>query len=121
MSGKSKYYVVWKGVERGVYDNWADCLRRTQGFEGAQYKSFATREEAERAFSESPYEHLGRTPRRAGPTVSKVVGPCIPQSLAVDAACSGNPGDMEYRGVHVASGRQLFHIGPMAQGTNNIG
>ena len=121
MSGKSKYYVVWKGVERGVYDNWADCLRRTQGFEGAQYKSFATREEAERAFSESPYEHLSRTPRRAGPTVSKAVGPCIPQSLAVDAACSGNPGDMEYRGVHVASGRQLFHIGPMAQGTNNIG
>ena len=112
---------MWKGVERGVYDNWADCLRRTQGFEGAQYKSFATREEAERAFSESPYEHLGRTPRRAGPTVSKAVGPCIPQSLAVDAACSGNPGDMEYRGVHVASGRQLFHIGPMAQGTNNIG
>ena len=74
MSGKSKYYVVWKGVERGVYDNWADCLRRTQGFEGAQYKSFATREEAERAFSESPYEHLGRTPRR-GPQCRKLSGP----------------------------------------------
>ena len=121
MAKKEKYYVVWKGTEPGVYDNWTDCLRRTKGFEGAQYKSFATREEAERAFSESPYAHLSRTPRRAGPAVSKAVAPCIPQSLAVDAACSGNPGDMEYRGVHVATGKQVFHVGPMAQGTNNIG
>ena len=121
MSGKSKYYVVWKGLERGVYDNWVDCLRRTQGVEGAQYKSFATREEAERAFNESPYEYLSRRPRRAQPSSPKSVAPCIPQSLAVDAACSGNPGDMEYRGVYVETGREIFRVGPMAQGTNNIG
>ncbi len=41
-------------------------------------------------------------------------------ALAVDAACSGNPGPMEYRGVHLPSGRQVFHFGPI-QGTNNIG
>lgn len=121
MSGKSKYYVVWKGLERGVYDNWVDCLRRTQGVEGAQYKSFATREEAERAFNESPYEYLSRRPRRAQPSSPKSVAPCIPQSLAVDAACSGNPGDMEYRGVYVETGQEIFRVGPMAQGTNNIG
>lgn len=44
----------------------------------------------------------------------------IGNSLTVDAACSGNPGPMEYRGVHVASGQQIFHFGPM-KGTNNIG
>ena len=37
-----------------------------------------------------------------------------------DGACSGNPGPMEYRGVHVASRQQIFHFGPM-KGTNNIG
>jgi len=42
------------------------------------------------------------------------------QALAVDAACSGNPGPMEYRGVHLPSGQQVFHFGPM-YGTNNIG
>ena len=42
------------------------------------------------------------------------------QALAVDAACSGNPGPMEYRGVHLPSGQQVFHFGPI-QGTNNIG
>ncbi|MBP5380208.1 MAG: hypothetical protein J6Y39_00545 [Bacteroidaceae bacterium] len=41
-------------------------------------------------------------------------------ALAVDAACSGNPGPMEYRGVHLPSGKQVFHFGPM-HGTNNIG
>lgn len=41
--------------------------------------------------------------------------------MCVDAACSGNPGDMEYRGVYAADGRELFHVGPLAEGTNNIG
>ena len=39
---------------------------------------------------------------------------------AVDAACSGNPGAMEYRGVYLADGKEIFHYGPV-HGTNNIG
>lgn len=44
----------------------------------------------------------------------------IMDSIAVDAACSGNPGMMEYRGVYLGNGREIFHFGPM-YGTNNIG
>jgi ribonuclease HI len=40
--------------------------------------------------------------------------------VAVDAACSGNPGPMEYRGVYLLTGQQIFHYGPV-YGTNNIG
>lgn len=39
---------------------------------------------------------------------------------AVDAACSGNPGPMEYRCIDLATGAQVFRFGPV-QGTNNIG
>ena len=39
---------------------------------------------------------------------------------AVDAACSGNPGPMEYRGIDLTTGQQVFHFGPI-RGTNNIG
>lgn len=39
---------------------------------------------------------------------------------AVDAACSGNPGPMEYQGVDLATGKRVFHYGPI-RGTNNIG
>ena len=39
---------------------------------------------------------------------------------AVDAACSGNPGPMEYQAIDLATGAQVFHFGPV-KGTNNIG
>lgn len=39
---------------------------------------------------------------------------------AVDGACSGNPGLMEYQGVDLATGQRVFHFGPI-MATNNIG
>lgn len=39
---------------------------------------------------------------------------------AVDAACSGNPGQMEYQCIDLATGAPVFHFGPVF-GTNNIG
>jgi ribonuclease HI len=39
----------------------------------------------------------------------------------VDAACSGNPGKMEFRGVIADTGTEVFHRGPYVGGTNNIG
>ncbi|MBO4753760.1 MAG: ribonuclease H family protein [Bacteroidales bacterium] len=47
--------------------------------------------------------------------------PYMIDSLAVDAACSGNPGPMEYRGVYVRTGQEIFRVGPLEGGTNNIG
>lgn len=41
-------------------------------------------------------------------------------AIAVDAACSGNPGNMEYRGIDLRTGAEVFHVGPM-WATNNIG
>ena len=41
-------------------------------------------------------------------------------SWAVDAACSGNPGPMEYQAIDLTTGAQVFHFGPL-YGTNNIG
>lgn len=57
----------------------------------------------------------------ASPTPTFSLPPdAIREAIAVDAACSKNPGPMEYRGVYLGNGRQLFHYGPV-QGTNNIG
>lgn len=39
---------------------------------------------------------------------------------AVDAACSGNPGPMEYRCIDLETGIEVFRYGPI-HGTNNIG
>lgn len=122
---KEKFYVVWAGVNPGIYTSWTDCQLQVKGYEGAKFKSFETRDEAEQALASSPDAYL-----KAGPSVASsgrqrsadapLPAEVIANSLAVDAACSGNPGQMEYRGVHVGSGQQVFHFGPM-YGTNNIG
>ena len=44
----------------------------------------------------------------------------LANAWAVDAACSGNPGPMEYQCIDLATGAQVFHFGPI-HGTNNIG
>lgn len=119
---KQKFYVVWEGVTPGVYTSWTDCQLQIKGYEGAKYKSFDTREEAERALSTSPYAYIGKNAKKKNEKISSDLLPpsVIDNSLAVDAACSGNPGPMEYRGVHIASRQEIFHFGPM-KGTNNIG
>lgn len=122
---KSKFYVVWKGLNPGIYDNWAECKAQVDGQEAPKYKAFDTREEAAQAF-ETGYTHYLKAASSSPKAINKLaparpVGKPINESLAVDAACSGNPGDMEYRGVYTATRQQIFHIGPLKQGTNNVG
>ena len=126
MAKQQKFYVVWVGGTPGIYDNWTDCQLQTKGYAGARYKSFDTLAQAQEAFASSPEEYLSPSPSRTpSPSMESARRQALPpevveNSLAVDAACSGNPGQMEYRGVHVASRQQVFHFGPM-YGTNNIG
>lgn len=42
-----KYYAVRKGKRPGVYNSWDACKQQVNGYPGAVYKSFTTREEAE--------------------------------------------------------------------------
>ena len=130
---KAKFYVVWQGREAGIYDSWAACEAQVKGV-AAKYKGFATREEAEAALAANPEDYIIRKPAKlqsghhlapsgttaTQPTLSLQSSPILP-ALAVDAACSGNPGLMEFRGVIADTGTQVFHRGPYTDGTNNIG
>ncbi|ULB34665.1 MULTISPECIES: viroplasmin family protein [Proteiniphilum] len=120
---QKKFYVVWQGVKPGIYSSWEECRAQVSGFEGALYKSFPTLEEAEKAFSENPRKYVKHKRVMApSPIIEyKTTESILSESIAVDAACSGNPGKMEYRGVFVADGVEIFHVGPMEGGTNNVG
>ncbi len=48
-----KFYAVRKGRKSGIYKTWDECRSLVDGFKGAQYKSFATREEAEAYLSDT--------------------------------------------------------------------
>jgi ribonuclease HI len=119
MAEKKKFYVVWKGRKTGVYSSWDACAAQVQGYTGAQYKSYPSRLAAEQAFR-------GKYATQVGKSISNnewlfTPNPPIAESLAVDAACSGNPGRLEFRGVDLRSGKELFRQGPYKKGTNNIG
>lgn len=120
-----KYYVVWTGHHTGIYDTWEECKAQVDGFPGARYKSFATRIEAIEAYRGDPEEELAILRAIASHEPKVVDYSAIPDivadSIAVDAACSRNPGPVEYQGVDVTTGARLFHVGPLAGGTNNIG
>ena len=136
MAKKQKYYVVWQGKLPGIYTSWDECKKQVQGVQGAQYKSFDTLAEAEAA-SRLPYNSVVVQNTRNTPSTQNtpalviddngmtavregVENPPILDALAVDAACSGNPGVMEYQGIYIPTRTRVFHyIAP--KGTNNIG
>ena len=121
MSKKNKYYVVWKGVSPGVYTSWTDCQLQIKGYDGALFKSFDTKEEAEHAFALPAHHYIGNHKSDTAHHAPNALPENFDMNcLAVDAACSGNPGPMEYRGVYLLTGQQVFHFGPV-YGTNNIG
>lgn len=104
----------------GVYDSWEACQRQIKNYTGAKYKSFKTRKEAEKALMDSYESHIGSKSRKSA-TPAPNSASIIKNSLSVDAACSGNPGIMEYQGVHTHTKQQIFYQGPFEDGTNNIG
>jgi ribonuclease HI len=116
---KQKYYVVWQGRKPGIYTSWAETEKQVKGFGAAQYKSFETLKEAESAY-QSKYEVYKGKPSSHGKWREASVKPLLP-SICVDAACSGSPGKLEYRGVFTESGEEFFRVGPFPDGTNNVG
>lgn len=128
-----KYYVVFKGFNPGVYDNWDEVKEQTNGFPGALYKGFPTSEAASEAYRNytglEDHNDLIRlisgtnTSTQAQETgASFRDNPEIDHDAwAVDASCLKNPGLMEYRGVEVATGKVIFKMGPFEDGTNNVG
>ncbi len=123
MAKKEKFYVVWEGHRPGIYTKWNDCKAAVKGYASAKYKSFDSFDIAKKAYNGDYEDYKGKSKPKKTLTaeqLSKIGEPNL-YSIAVDAASSGNPGKMEYRGVDTQTEKQLFHQGPFPQGTNNIG
>lgn len=121
---KKKYYVVWEGKSPGIYDSWPKCQAQIKNYPGAKYKSFKTEAEATAAYGESAWDHIGKDskkPKKPHQMTAAIRAEINWESISVDAACSGNPGKMEYRGVDTKTGMELFRQGPFNKSTNNIG
>lgn len=127
-----KWYVVWEGRQPGIYEDWEDAQDQIEGFPGAKYKSFSSKEEATKAYR----NYLTASEASLGEILVNASSVSDDESMtsdystfpeidldgwAVDASCMGNPGVMEYRGVELRTGREIFRVGPFQDATNNIG
>lgn len=113
----TKYYVVRKGKNPWIYNSRDTCLPNVSWFPNAKYKSFKTKEEAEIALNKSYTDFYETKEKKDRKTWNF---PFKKNSIAVDAACSGNPGEVEYQGIDLITGKILFHR-KYPLGTNNIG
>ncbi len=117
MAKKRKYYVVWEGFASGIVDSWEKCIPLVQGYKNAKYKSFMSLQDAKIAFQLGwEYFYTAKQQNEIRILPEKV----FDNAICVDAACSGNPGIMEYRGVEPYTKTELFRK-KFEIGTNNIG
>ena len=113
-----KRYVVWKWKTPGIYTNWNQCKAQVQGFPDARYKSYISQAEAEKAY-EAWYQSSKSTVLRAQDLIKSWT--VSPLSICTDAACQGNPWNLERRWVHTKTGKELFRSHVYSEGTVNIG
>lgn len=124
-----KFYVVWEGLQPGIYDSWEECKLQIDGYKGAKYRAYDSCEAATEAFrkkmdaEEMQFYTFLTLKREMKPKINYSDFPDIKlNAIAVDAACNKNPGgDVEYQGVVVGTRERLFHVGPFPGGSNNIG
>lgn len=103
MEKSKNHYVVWVGRETGVFDNWEYCKKQVTGFSGASYKSYPSKEEAERAFAEH-----------------RLISTEVPElnSISADGSCLKDK-TMEYRVVDNQT-KTIIDSARFPEGTNNI-
>lgn len=121
MVKKQKFYAVWTGRKPGIYTSWDECKKQVEGFDGAQYKSFESKTEAENALKRNYYAVVNPSTKQASNGKLIKIPKPKHEALVVDAAWNTKTGDMEYQGKYLQNKLFVFKKGPFQDGTNNIG
>lgn len=131
-TSKKHYYSVVKGRRPGIYSQWSGsggAQEQVQGFPGAVYRGFSTREEAEHYLrtggkeSGAPVQPtLVRLPERIHPAPPALYQPDLDAGRIVvftDGASTGNPGPGGYGVVVLAGDKRRELSGGFRCTTNN--
>jgi ribonuclease HI len=98
-SGRSAYYAVRCGHKPGIYRSWEECRRQVEGYSNAEYKRFASMDEA------GHYLTGNARPKPAEPVQINLTKPPRDESglkevtIYADGACMGNPGPGGYGAI----------------------
>ncbi|EGU33798.1 ribonuclease H1 domain-containing protein [Vibrio scophthalmi] len=132
----TKYYVVWKGRETGIFTTWAQCQAQVDKFAGARFKSFPTLAEAEAAFGgkasartsrstgkgfKSTASKVAKKPKAAPLSQQQITEMLFDIKIFTDGACEPNPGEAG-TGLAIYQDNQLSELWYglyQGMGTNN--
>lgn len=103
-----KYYAVKAGRIPGIYKSWNDCKKQTDGFSGAIYKSFKTKEEAEAFLGNNTYSSTNTSPE-------KTEDVCHSEAIAyVDGSYDDSQKAFAYGVVLFYNGLEKYFAGKMS-------
>ncbi len=117
---EKKLYVVRKWKKIWIFDSRDECKESVSGFSDAKYKWFTSKKDAEIALKEwwEKYYEVKNCSKKMKVKDEDI--PFFSESIAVDAACAGNPWEMEYRWIDLQTWNEIFHE-KFKIWTNNIG
>ncbi|WP_206483909.1 ribonuclease H family protein [Thalassotalea sp. G2M2-11] len=115
-----KYYVIWKGAQTGIFDNWPQVQQLTAGRADAQYMGFPSQAEAQAAFTQTYTKALMKRSLTKGNSntdkkssvssqKSRQVSNHADINIYSDGACSPNPGKSG-TGIAVYQKEQLSEL-----------
>lgn len=116
---EKNFYVVRKWKKIWIFDSRDGCKESVNWFSDAKYKWFSSKQDAEIALQEWREKYYEVKNMIKKEKVNNENIPFFAESIAVDAACSGNPGEMEYRWIDLQTWGEIFHE-KFAVWTNNI-
>lgn len=108
---KAKYYAVRNGRRTGIFESWGECQKQVTGFSGAEFKSFATKQEA---FSYLGWENQMTDKTKMQPegeaiAIGNEEGEKWPEGEAiayVDGSYDSKSGDFSYGVVFMYEGKE---------------
>ncbi|MDD5476208.1 MAG: ribonuclease HI [Syntrophales bacterium] len=115
MEKQKKCYAVLRGRKPGIYHAWfgpGGAEEQVRGFEGARYKSFKSREEAESWLRNGGIDGFaGESLRRHGKATTASGEDYPPDTVVIytDGGCRGNPGPGGY-GAVIIDGKKRKEI-----------
>ena len=117
---KKKYYAIASGRKPGIYDNWPDAQAQVTGCQGAKFKGFPTREEAEAwiknpIYSQSPKKNTAK-PK---PSVAATSPKTDEVTIYTDGGARYNPGPGGYGVVQIHNNERKELSGGYKLTTNN--
>lgn len=115
-----KYYAIASGRKPGIYDNWPAAQAQVAGYQGAKFKGFPTRAEAEAWLKNPTYAKAAKkTSSTAGPSVGDTSPKDGEVTIYTDGGARFNPGPGGYGIVRIYNGERKELSGGYKMTTNN--